>query len=76
MLASLEWSSLKRPHQRVVRHAAYLHCLDCGRRAGKAKGEYNFSYLKRQDCRKLQKTKVKLRPAGFLALVARSTGSA
>eukprot|EP00971_Amphidinium_carterae_P216706 4302080-Amphidinium_carterae.1 len=40
----------------------------------KVKGEYNFSYLKRQDCRKLKKEKVKLRPAGLLAPEARSTG--
>eukprot|EP00971_Amphidinium_carterae_P011981 236292-Amphidinium_carterae.1 len=51
------------PHQRVVRHAAFMSCLDCGRQAGK-----------RQDCRQLKKKKVKLRPAGFLAPEGRSTG--
>eukprot|EP00971_Amphidinium_carterae_P274226 5442339-Amphidinium_carterae.1 len=35
--------------QKVVRHAAFLYCLDCGRQTGKVKGEYNFSYIKRQD---------------------------
>eukprot|EP00971_Amphidinium_carterae_P001505 30139-Amphidinium_carterae.1 len=39
--------------------AAYLHCLDCCRQTGKVKGEYNFSYLKRQDCHKLKKNKKK-----------------
>eukprot|EP00971_Amphidinium_carterae_P116143 2301005-Amphidinium_carterae.3 len=27
------------PHLRVVRHEAFLHCLDCGRQTGKVKGE-------------------------------------
>eukprot|EP00971_Amphidinium_carterae_P212103 4208979-Amphidinium_carterae.1 len=35
------------------------------------KGEYNFSYLKRQDCRKLKKKKVNVRPAGFFSLEVR-----
>eukprot|EP00971_Amphidinium_carterae_P149328 2960634-Amphidinium_carterae.1 len=39
-------------------------------------GEYNFSYLTGQDCRKLKKKKVKVRPTGFLAPAeTRSTGS-
>eukprot|EP00971_Amphidinium_carterae_P230339 4571272-Amphidinium_carterae.1 len=63
------------PHQRVVRHAIFLRCLNCGRQAGKVKGEYNFFYLKRQDCRQLKRKKVKVRPAGFLALDARRTQS-
>eukprot|EP00971_Amphidinium_carterae_P233243 4629533-Amphidinium_carterae.1 len=46
------------PHLRVIRHAED-QCLECGRQTGKVKGEYNFSYLKRQDCRKLNKKKVK-----------------
>eukprot|EP00971_Amphidinium_carterae_P010409 205501-Amphidinium_carterae.1 len=39
----------------VIRHDTYLHCLDRGRQTGTVKGEYNFSYLKRQACRKLKK---------------------
>eukprot|EP00971_Amphidinium_carterae_P178501 3541278-Amphidinium_carterae.1 len=37
----------------VARHAAFLQHLECGRQTGKVKGEYPFSYLKGQDCRKL-----------------------
>eukprot|EP00971_Amphidinium_carterae_P151802 3008835-Amphidinium_carterae.1 len=51
-------------HLRVVRHAAFLQCLDCGRQTGNVKG-----------CRKLKKKKVKVRPTGFLATETRSTGS-
>eukprot|EP00971_Amphidinium_carterae_P091037 1801998-Amphidinium_carterae.1 len=60
-------------HLCVVRHAAFLQCLDCGCETGKVKGEYNFFYLKRQDCRKLKKKKVKVRLAGLLAPEVRRT---
>eukprot|EP00971_Amphidinium_carterae_P072386 1431947-Amphidinium_carterae.1 len=34
-------------HQRVVKHADFLQCLDCNRQAGKIKatGKYNFAYM-------------------------------
>eukprot|EP00971_Amphidinium_carterae_P119181 2360941-Amphidinium_carterae.1 len=60
-------------HLHVVRHAAFLQCLDCLRQTGKVKGEYNFAYMTDQDYRKLKKKKVKVRPTGFLATETRST---
>eukprot|EP00971_Amphidinium_carterae_P172874 3426777-Amphidinium_carterae.1 len=62
-------------HLCVVQHAAFLQCLDCICQTGKVKGEYNFAYLTGQDCRKLKKKKVKVRPTSFLATENRSTGS-
>eukprot|EP00971_Amphidinium_carterae_P267604 5308595-Amphidinium_carterae.1 len=56
-------------HQRVVKHASFLQCLDCNRQAGrvKATGKYNFAYMRTQDCRPLKTKKHKKRPTGFLA---------
>eukprot|EP00971_Amphidinium_carterae_P333117 6467657-Amphidinium_carterae.1 len=50
-------------HQRVVKHADFLQCLDHNRQAGKinATVKYNFAYMRTQDCR------VKKRPTGFAA---------
>eukprot|EP00971_Amphidinium_carterae_P318865 6338410-Amphidinium_carterae.1 len=47
------------PHQRVVRHAAFLQCLDCGRQTRKVKVENICAYRKRQDCNQLKNINVK-----------------
>eukprot|EP00971_Amphidinium_carterae_P208937 4145054-Amphidinium_carterae.4 len=56
-------------HQRVVKHEAFLQCLDCNRHAGrvKATGKCNFSYMRTQDCGQLKIKKVKTRPTIFEA---------
>eukprot|EP00971_Amphidinium_carterae_P288776 5734079-Amphidinium_carterae.1 len=61
------------PHLRVVRHGDFLQCLDCTRQTGKVRGEYNFAYLTRQDCRRLKKRKQKKRRAGFGTTEVRTT---
>eukprot|EP00971_Amphidinium_carterae_P334049 6469113-Amphidinium_carterae.1 len=60
--------------RRVVRHAAFLKCLDCGRQPGKVKGNKYFSYLKRQNFRQLKKKKVKRVRLGEPAPVAPPDG--
>eukprot|EP00971_Amphidinium_carterae_P312076 6203362-Amphidinium_carterae.1 len=54
-------------HQRVVKHASFLQCLDCNRHAGrvKATGKHNFAYMGTQDCRPLKIKKHKKRPTGI-----------
>eukprot|EP00971_Amphidinium_carterae_P085888 1699146-Amphidinium_carterae.1 len=42
-----------------------LGVLDCTRQTGKVRGEYNFAYLTRQDCRRLKKRKQKKRRTGL-----------
>eukprot|EP00971_Amphidinium_carterae_P056687 1120680-Amphidinium_carterae.1 len=61
------------PHHGTCGPPCKLQCFECGRQTGKVKGEYNFSYLKRQKGRRLKKKKVKVRPAGILAPKVRST---
>eukprot|EP00971_Amphidinium_carterae_P225273 4468298-Amphidinium_carterae.1 len=43
------------PHKRVVEYNDFAHCLVCFRQTGKVKGRFNYSYLKRQECRPLRK---------------------
>eukprot|EP00971_Amphidinium_carterae_P238656 4737579-Amphidinium_carterae.1 len=40
---------------RVVTYTTFARCLDCHRQTGKVKGKFNFSYLRRQECRPLKK---------------------
>eukprot|EP00971_Amphidinium_carterae_P181289 3596469-Amphidinium_carterae.1 len=56
-------------HQRVVKHASFLQCLDCNRQAGKVKatGKYNFAYMRTQDCTPLKTKKHRKKPTGFTA---------
>eukprot|EP00971_Amphidinium_carterae_P014886 293795-Amphidinium_carterae.1 len=49
--------------------------IDCGSQIGKVQGEYNFAYLNSQDCRKLMKKKVEVRPTGFTAAETKGTRS-
>eukprot|EP00971_Amphidinium_carterae_P223017 4425390-Amphidinium_carterae.1 len=78
MMVSWEWLSLKCHLFLIIINLwpvmLLTQCLDRGRQTGQVKGEYHFSHLKRQDCRKLMKKRDKLRPAGFLAPEARRTG--
>eukprot|EP00971_Amphidinium_carterae_P145869 2891083-Amphidinium_carterae.1 len=65
------------PHQRVLRHKTYFECPDCGRQTGKVKGEHNFSYLKRQECPKLEEQSTASGPSPFLTVRdSGGTGSA
>eukprot|EP00971_Amphidinium_carterae_P193672 3842890-Amphidinium_carterae.1 len=56
-------------HERVVKHASFLQCLDCNRQAGRVKaiGKYNFAYMRTQECRPLKTKKHKKRTTGFTA---------
>eukprot|EP00971_Amphidinium_carterae_P075942 1500450-Amphidinium_carterae.1 len=53
------------PHMHVVRHETFIQCRDCGRQTGKVRGDYNFAYRNRQNCRQLKKKTVKVGPSRF-----------
>eukprot|EP00971_Amphidinium_carterae_P043293 851777-Amphidinium_carterae.1 len=64
-------------HQRVVKHADFIQCLDCNRQAGKVKatGKYDFAHMRTQDCRQLQIKRVKKRPTAFAATTDAASSS-
>eukprot|EP00971_Amphidinium_carterae_P103883 2056967-Amphidinium_carterae.2 len=40
----------------VVTFSTFARCLDCHQQTRKVRGKFNFPYLRRQDCRPLNKT--------------------
>eukprot|EP00971_Amphidinium_carterae_P140629 2786922-Amphidinium_carterae.1 len=43
------------PCKRVVEYNEFVRCLVCFRQTGKVKGKFNYSYLKRKECRPFRK---------------------